>query len=453
LNSAKQKLRGARFAVWLLSQNFAINFTLTARVRGTITPEQFERALGKLRLKYPPLSTRMDRESNGDIYIIPDAGLEFPVRTVERQHSGSWIEEVTRELAQTFDMFNQPPIRFTWLRGDDVSDIVFACPHVLVDGLSVAYLVRDFLVFLSDPEANVEPVPPAPPISEMIPDFPGKQLTIWKARLQAAMFKVFLRLASGRDEQTQDQTGDPRSTYHQLAWALTPEQTAALVARSRAEGTTVHAALSVAFLRARGESRAMGELRGNSWKRKIQSPINLRDRLTGPVGESFGLYVNLAEFPVNCAPERDFWDVAREIKRKFIRYTGDRYIFDSLVEANVVMGELAPVITPQLVARSMKITYDLSITNLGRLDFPVQYGPLLLEALFGPSLGGDPEDIVLGVITVGGRMHFALTFTGLKLNTSQAEQIKETAMTWLARATSWTPRYDNESERFTESTT
>jgi hypothetical protein len=62
------------------------------------------------------------------------------------------------------------------------------------------------------------------------------------------------------------------------------------------------------------------------------------------------------------------------------------------------------------------------------LDFPVLYGSLQLDALFGPILGGDPEDIVLGVITIGDRMHFNLSFTDLKMNPSQAEQIKESAM-------------------------
>ena len=202
--------------------------------------------------------------------------------------------------------------------------------------------------------------------------------------------------------------------------------------RSRAEGTTVHAALSTAFL------RAFGEFRGDGWNRKIQSPISLRERLTRPVGESFGLFVNLAKFSVDCAPERDFWTVAREIKRGFIQHTGDKRIFGSLIESNVFMDKLASVLAPEIIAPSViGVDYDLSITNLGRLDFPVQYGPLVLEALFGPSLGGNPEDIVLGVITIGDKMCFTLAFTGLKLNMSQAEHIKERAMNWLANATDW----------------
>jgi len=78
--------------------------------------------------------------------------------------------------------------------------------------------------------------------------------------------------------------------YHLLPWELTVEQTAALVEHSREHGTTVHAALSTAFL------RAFGELRGTGWKREIQSPVDPRNRLAKPVGESSGLYVSLVEF-------------------------------------------------------------------------------------------------------------------------------------------------------------
>ena len=375
---------------------------------------------------------RVTRESDGNVYLISDAGLEFPVRIIEREHSESWVEEVTTELAQPFDTLNETPIRFAWLWGKDVSEIIFVCPHAMVDALSVAYLARDFLIFLADPQADVDPVPLTPAMSELIPDFPGKRIAIWRAKLKAAMLKLFLGRGPKVDEQPKVDLDSARPEYCLLPWELTPEQTTALVARCRAEGTTVHAALSTAFL------RAFGEFHGDGWNRKIQSPISLRERLTRPVGESFGLFVNLAEFSVDCAPERDFWKVAHEIKQGFIQHTGDKPIFSPLIESNVFMDELASVLTPEMMAQSViGVDYDLSITNLGRLDFPVQYGSLLLEALFGPSLGGNPEDIVLGVITIGDKMHFALTFTGLKLNMSQAEHVKEKAMDWLANATDW----------------
>lgn len=427
MNNAKQKLRGGQFAVWLASEYQSINFALTARLRGTVAFDRFHSALDKIRLKYSPLSMRMNKESNRCVYLIPDSGLDIPVRIVERRQSKRWVDEVTIELEQAFDLLNDSPIRLVWLQGESISEIIFVCPHALADGLSIAYLIRDFLEFLGNPDADVEPMPPTPAMSELLPDFPGKRMIIRQSQLKAALLRFFLMLNSNQDIQLRK-----KMDYHLLAWELTEKQTSALVGRSRSEKTTVHAALCVAFL------RVFGELRGDGWKRKIQSPISLRHRLTNPVGEAFGLFVNLVEFDADCSPKRDFWEVAREIKQAIIRRTNDKYIFRSLIEANVIMDKLAAVITPEFVSRSfMTVSYDLSITNLGRLNFPTQYGPLHLEALYGPSLGGNPDDIVLGVITIGEKMHFTLVFTDIKLSVSQAEQIKEKAMSCLEDTVEW----------------
>jgi hypothetical protein len=384
---------------------------------------------------------RASRESNGYVYLIPDAGLEFPVRIIERKHSESWVAEMTAELDQAFDMLDHPPVRITWLRGKDsgeaVSEIIVVCPHALSDGLAAAYLLRDLLLYLGAPATHVETMPLTSPMSELIPDFPGKRMKIWRARLKAASLKFMLSHAPKPGEQPHEEVDSARPKYFLRAWELTPEQTAALAARSRSEGTSVHAALCTAFLRAFGDAYgdAYGETHAGGWNRKIQSPVNLRERLTRPVGETFGLFVNLVEFSVDCAPERNFWEIAREIKQGFIWRTGDKHIFNSLVEANVIMDELSGIITPKFVAQSfMSVDYDLSITNLGRLDFPVQYGALQLEALYGPSLCGSPQDIVLGVITIRDKMHFTLSFTDSKMNLSQAERIIEKAMDWLAMA-------------------
>jgi hypothetical protein len=279
-------------------------------------------------------------------------------------------------------------------------------------------LIRDFLKFLDDPDTDVEPMPLTSPMSELLPDFPGKRMTIRQSKLKAAFLRLLLMLSPRQDIESSTKTD-----YHLLAWKITGRQTSALVARSRSEKTTVHAALCTAFL------RAFGEFQGDGWKRKAQSPISLRHRLTNPVGEAFGLFVNLMEFRVNCSPQRDFWEVAREVKEAITRRADDRYAFRSLTEANVMMDKLGSVVPAEFVARSvMTVSYDLSVTNLGRPDIPTQYGKLYLDGIYGPSLGGNPDNIVLGVITIGDRMHFTLSFTDIKLSVSEAEKIKEKAM-------------------------
>lgn len=427
MNNTGYKLRGGQFAVWLASEYQSINFALAARVQGSFTPDQFRLALGKLQRKYLALSMRLRKETSRSVYAVVDPSLEIPLQIVERQHAESWVTAVTTELGKAFDLYQNAPLRLIWLQGKNVSEVVFTCPHALADGLSVAYLMRDFLMFLSQPKLEPEQRIPTLAMSEMLPEFAGKQMIVWQSKLKSALMHGFLKLGI----KPKVPLNQPVS-YQLLAWELTSQQTSTLVTRSRAEGTTVHAALSAAFL------RAFGELRGNGWKRKLQSPVDLRARLACPVGEAFGLFVNLAEIAVDCHPQRDFWQVAREIKQAFVQQTKDQYIFRSLLEANIMMDALGTTIPAEMVAHSvMNVGYDLSISNLGRLRFPTQYGTLQLEAFYGPSLGGNPKDIVLGVNTLGEQLHFTLSFTELKLSVSQAQQVREAAMNWLKTAADW----------------
>ena len=86
---------------------------------------------------------------------------------------------------------------------------------------------------------------------------------------------------------------------------------------------------------------------------------------------------------------------------------------------------------------SQPINYDFSITNLGRLDFPVRYGPLRLEAMYGPAVNTSEQERTVGVTTIGGRMAFTLAFRDFVLDPAAAEQLKARAMARLGEAAGW----------------
>ena len=282
MGNTSYRLRGGQFAVWLTSEYQSINFSLAARVKGVFTLDQFHQALSKLQLKYPALSMRLEREAPRRVYAVADTSLEIPIQIVEREHSHSWVAAVTAELGQAFDLLRSAPIRLVWLKGEGVSEIIFTCPHALADGMSVAYLVRDFLTFLGQPNIESEPMQPTPTMSELLPEFAGKQAIVWQSKLKSVLMRLMLKFGSKPVVPVEKQ-----ASYQLLAWELTPQQTAALIRRCRAERTTVHAALGAAFL------RSFGTFWGDGWKRKLQSPVDLRKRLTPAVGEDFGLFVNL----------------------------------------------------------------------------------------------------------------------------------------------------------------
>jgi hypothetical protein len=86
-----------------------------------------------------------------------------------------------------------------------------------------------------------------------------------------------------------------------------------------------------------------------------------------------------------------------------------------------------------MLIENFTTNYDISVTNLGRLDIPTQYGPLRLEALYGPALSVAGErHHVLGVTTIGGRLAFTLAFRGPSL-----EHTRRQAMQRLGAAVGW----------------
>jgi hypothetical protein len=58
----------------------------------------------------------------------------------------------------------------------------------------------------------------------------------------------------------------------------------------------------------------------------------------------------------------------------------------------------------------VNFNYDLSISNLGRINIPAQYGQLHLESIYAPTMNVfQSTHRILGVTTFGGRMRCTFT--------------------------------------------
>ena len=81
--------------------------------------------------------------------------------------------------------------------------------------------------------------------------------------------------------------------------------------------------------------------------------------------------------------------------------------------------------------------YDLSLSNLGRVDVPTRYGALHLDALYGPVINGFEGERGLGAITYDGVMRLVYAFREAALVPEEAARIPERATYWLGRAVGW----------------
>lgn len=81
-----------------------------------------------------------------------------------------------------------------------------------------------------------------------------------------------------------------------------------------------------------------------------------------------------------------------------------------------------------------QVSYGYSITNVGRMNIPTAYGPLKLEEVYGPADYSDVNEKLVGVVTVGGKVSFVMTYNEDNLGPDQAGQIREIAMRHLLTA-------------------
>ena len=76
----------------------------------------------------------------------------------------------------------------------------------------------------------------------------------------------------------------------------------------------------------------------------------------------------------------------------------------------------------------MTVIIDRSLTNLGRLDFPLKYGSFELDKFYFVPSAGPFLEIVLGVVTVGGKLTITINCTEEKTGEATVRAIKGRAM-------------------------
>ena len=166
-NAFKRKLMSERIH-YRAPFNYVV---VTARIEGRIPVDQLKNALDKVSIKHPLLRSRIEIEEDGTTWFIPRDGWELPVEVVNKESDMHWTEKAIDEYKKPFSLDEGPLIRFILLDSPDSSDLMVVCHHTICDGMSLAYLIRDIMTFLGNPDMEAEPLP-APPVLDF-GSFPG----------------------------------------------------------------------------------------------------------------------------------------------------------------------------------------------------------------------------------------------------------------------------------------
>jgi cytochrome P450 family 110 len=380
-----QRLLGvAEHFFWLCDQNAPVHFALAARINGSFSLAQLRQSLSQVQLQHPLLRVGISITATGHPEFIEQT-VPIPLRLVVREDEYCWQREIEIELSRSFDWQTAPLVRVVLLHSETVSELIVVAHHAIADGMSIAYLIRDIVKGLESAGTGLKPLSQAPPMDQFIPIQEGV------APPQALVLPEYCTVASSRPR--------PRVESVLLSTQLTQQ----ICDRARQENTTVHGAISAAFL--------LTIARQGKSTLKCQSPINARFALVSAEGsdlplsvhEAIGVYISYGVTQHDLSEETSLWQVARSLKSQLSAALLPTQVYEVFHRVQNQTALLPEAKTIYEAARSKE--NDLVVTNLGRLPFEQSFGSLQIEAIHGPVvLFGAERESAVGVATLGDRL-------------------------------------------------
>ncbi len=432
--------------------------SLVARVKGYISEEQAKKAINKIRQQHTLVGIRIYEDSNSNPWFTTESVPENPLKVVQRESETDWYQELLKEYKIRFELKKGPLVRFVLVHSSEISELIVVCHHVVCDGMSLAILARDLLLYIGTPDREVQKMSVAPLATS--DNFPG-DIKIGKIINLAInkMNKIWLRqkqIFDDEDESNIFKAFWDNYDFKIISVELSEKETSYIINQCNTHGVTVNSALNTAFITAR--NAVLGPFKGG--KRKVMIPVSTRKRFKNPVDEHFGLYVSGFEFKPNFNPKKGFWKNAKNFNEKakenlyinkifkFAAITG--FIDQTLVDAREFsfLGNLVPSnysrykkihafssdeknIVNKRTQKQIPNLPGLAITNLGKLDYPVNFGPLELERFIFMTSGSQHIELVIAAVTVAGKLTFTINYLEQVIDTPSMEKIKDAALKYL----------------------
>jgi NRPS condensation-like uncharacterized protein len=427
--SVYRSLGAWEYLLWLYDQVSTTHFSLVAQITGQFSLEKLKQTLQHVQQRHPLLRVRIAVDETEKPWLVEDAA-QIPLRVVQRQGSQHWEREVERELGIPFIWTQAPLIRSVVVHSPNISELIVTCHHAIADGLSALYLIRDILSALANKNADLqlEPLPLLPPVQNLVSSelhqnsystsdnvnlLNEENIQSQKA-LQQPVFKNFDHHAIR-----------PASSYaHLCSGSFSPETTQLLISYCKQKQISVHSAICAAFL--------MAIYRQNCSKQaltlKCISPINIRSCLTPVPEEDFGCYASVILTSHTLTPDLTLWDIAYSLKEQLNQAMKPETILAIIAQSQT---EISRNSNSQEYGQNMAepVSYELAVSNLGRLNIPQKFAELELRAIYGPvGQNGAKSAPILGVATLGNQLFFTLACSELTLSSAELEELKKEAI-------------------------
>ncbi|MFC5739988.1 condensation domain-containing protein [Dyella tabacisoli] len=401
-----------------------VSSVIPVKIRGPIAEASLRHALGRVQAKHPILRCLVAEEAGRPWFVLQEHAPPIPLNIIERKSDNDWQEYSKAEVNQLFDAGRHPMVRLTWLRGDDVSELLLVCHHCICDGRSMVTLLNEILQLCDQPEKEMGTEESLHAFDDLFPAEAIRNRGLqWRARLKAALFKLFiLTRRSG-----------PARIYgevYQLHWVVDAAIAQRLIERCKTEGVSFFAAASVAFM------LAFHAVLGPRGVDKFVAPVDARKFLPKLRADSLfaiapTVTLSLDKACFKKSSGTDFWGLARAFKQDLAAKVAGmgRKVYETFFGMEHLHGWFDKIIAS---SRSGHGGRDVRLSYLGRLELAQDYRSFQLEAVhcLSAMLAPTPAHLI-AMSSFADRMNFSFISDQLSLPYEQALIIKEKAMAML----------------------
>ena len=353
-------------------------------VRGRLPADKVRDALRWLQTQHPILRAhiryggvvfrRLPPFAYRQPWFDTNGTTEIPLAIVDDPDPEAWRGVLARDLGTPIKSGKHPRLRVTLVRQSpdaELTHIVICADHATLDAQSGNMLGRQLLEFLADPEQAAKKVPVhatlPPPLEFGMPKKSGSGTKRYEPALRLPKQNV----------------PNPETATRVVSRHFPADTTTALKAAIKANRTTLHGAVTAAFLLAMRERYQLDAM-------TVLTTIDLR-RLCKPAlpAETYGCYIDILRTRNPIGDE--FWKTAREVSFRLITTLAkdqEGATIMKLPEWEVYSKEAMPTLT-----HNRRID-GLAVTTAGDSGLARHYGAYELEDvtmavsldMFGPSL-------------------------------------------------------------------
>jgi hypothetical protein len=367
-----------------------LHFCVVAELAGDLEPSALEAGLDAVQHRHPLLNVHVEDHLQRRLgFYRPATVPPIPVTVAAAGPARTWRDLVADELTRPFGTGRTPMIRAMLLRAgpDTPAAIILTAAHVIIDGMSAIYILRDLFSALNGHQLKALPVPPSQ--EELLGRLRGTQPPAAATAAQPAEPEWPATPGTIRPF---DGAVPDLSTV-----SFSEDLTRRLAARTCAEQATVHSALVAAMTRVIIES-------GRNESVRMLTPINFRRQIG--VDDDVCDYFTAARTAFTRDQLTGSWDMARAVSGQL---AGPRSV-PGLLAASAATEQFMTVDVTHAEAEAFMVaglSFEAFASNLGVLDLgtPEAVRPM---AIWGPAILVQVDgELNAGVCTFNGQLRMA----------------------------------------------